>query len=96
MEQLSFDTSINVKDSLDVEALIPEAGPSWYDTHTAPCEQEPTSSTVLTAEELVRKEIAETESAVSFIKMEANDTENYIFHDVNDDHAIDIVKEELL
>lgn len=95
MEQLSLDTAINVKENLDVAALIPEAGPSWYDTDMATCVQEPASSTVLTAEELARKEIAETESAVSFIKME-NDNENYVFHDVDEDNSIDIVKEELM
>ncbi|KAJ8712903.1 hypothetical protein PYW08_008207 [Mythimna loreyi] len=98
MDQLSLDTTINVKESLDAPLSLIGADPS-LDTcpGTSTSHQEPTSSTELTEEELIKREIAETESAVSFIKMETNDNETYFFHDVDEqnDVNIDIVKEEL-
>lgn len=85
MEQLSLDTSINVKAAVgeQIVAVIPQAGPSWYDTDLDNGGPESSSScplTTETSEDLVRREIEETQSAVNFIKMERDDAENYIFH----------------
>lgn len=99
MEQLSLDTTINIKEDVDVKSVnnivIPKAGPSWYDTN-APLETGEQESD--TTEDLIKREIveSETESAVNFIKMESSDIVNYSFQDDEEqNHAIDIIKEEI-
>ena len=89
MELLSQDTTIiKLKTSIGDKAvaLIPQAGPSWYEPDLGNSGAQSSPRCVLTnAAEEPRQEMGENETAVDLIKMEIDDMAAYVFYNDDDE-----------